>query len=110
MRAVLWAALACLTSLTVQASSVIDLTDANFDARTAPGNGEWMLDVYAPWCSHCQVRPLQCQLFGEHPLQDSHPCCPVTLAAPLQTLAPVWEELADDLHGKVKVGKVGAAV
>eukprot|EP00891_Asterochloris_glomerata_P009710 jgi/Astpho2/9710/Aster-x0866 len=76
MRAILWAALACLISLRVQASSVIDLTDASFDVHTATGNGNWMLDIYAPWCSHCQ------------------------------TLAPVWEELADELHGKVNVGKI----
>ena len=105
MLAILWAALACLISLTVQASSVIDLTDANFDTHTATGNGNWMLDIYAPWCSHCQVWPLQCQLFERYPLN-----CPVTPVAPLQTLAPIWEELADDLHGKVKVGKVGDAV
>ena len=110
MGAILWAALACLISLTVQASSVIDLTDANFDAHTATGNGEWMLDIYAPWCSHCKVWPLRCHFSGRHPLQDIYPCCPVTPAAPLQTLAPIWEELADVLHGKVKVGKVGNAI
>lgn len=71
MRAILWAALACLISLRVQASSVIDLTDASFDVHTATGNGNWMLDIYAPWCSHCQVWPLQRQTFGQHPLQDS---------------------------------------
>lgn len=58
-------------------------------------------------CGRCSAKPLG---NTHYKTADSHPCCPVTPATPLQTLAPIWEELADELHGKVNVGKVGRAV
>ncbi|KAF9586751.1 hypothetical protein BGW38_000002 [Lunasporangiospora selenospora] len=39
-------------------------------------HGPWFIEYYAPWCGHCKA------------------------------LAPVWELLAEELQGKVNVGKV----
>ncbi|KAG0367281.1 hypothetical protein BGX24_003305, partial [Mortierella sp. AD032] len=42
--------------------------------------GPWLIEYYAPWCGHCQA------------------------------LAPVWDELAEHLKGKVNVAKVDCTV
>eukprot|EP00429_Kryptoperidinium_foliaceum_P075363 CAMPEP_0176221560 /NCGR_PEP_ID=MMETSP0121_2-20121125/19789_1 /TAXON_ID=160619 /ORGANISM="Kryptoperidinium foliaceum, Strain CCMP 1326" /LENGTH=218 /DNA_ID=CAMNT_0017560761 /DNA_START=1 /DNA_END=657 /DNA_ORIENTATION=- len=70
----------CALLLVVPAScgpGVVDLTEADFEARVADGKPvPWLLDFYAPWCGHCKL------------------------------LAPVLDELAERLDGAVNVGKV----
>lgn len=54
---------------------VVELTEDNFDSLVS--TGIWMVDVYAPWCSHCRQ------------------------------LTPVWEKLAQELGpGGIKVAKI----
>ncbi|KAJ1552382.1 hypothetical protein HK405_011548, partial [Cladochytrium tenue] len=56
---------------------VVHLTDATFASRTTEGGGTgWLVMFHAPWCPHCK------------------------------TLAPVWDELASAVHGRVDVAKV----
>lgn len=60
-------------------SKVISLTDADFDEKVKDGMEKtWFVKFYAPWCGHCK------------------------------SLAPTWEELHEQLEGKVKVAKVDA--
>jgi protein disulfide-isomerase-like protein len=65
-------------------SDVIELTDQNFEHDTQIGagatTGSWLIEFYAPWCGHCKK------------------------------LAPVYEEVATGLKGKVNVAKVDATV
>ncbi|OEH75015.1 protein disulfide isomerase-related protein [Cyclospora cayetanensis] len=60
-------------------ADVIELTDSNFE-KTVMQDREnvWFVEFYAPWCGHCKA------------------------------LAPVWEDAATQLKGKVKVGKIDA--
>ena len=54
----------------------VELTIRNYDKLT--NKGAWLIDIYAPWCSHCKQ------------------------------LEPVWEKLAEVLHDEnINVGKVG---
>jgi thioredoxin domain-containing protein 5 len=66
------------------ASDVIELTDANFVHDTQIGQGmttgTWFIEFFAPWCGHCKK------------------------------LAPVWEEVATELKGKVNIAKVDSTV
>ncbi|KAI1283729.1 Ceramide synthase 6 [Halotydeus destructor] len=40
---------------------VVELTDANFGAKTA--SGVWLVEFFAPWCGHCkQLEPVYRQL------------------------------------------------
>lgn len=72
----LFIALTCVAEEN-HAQFVTNLTDRNFEALVARGEGTpWAVKFYAPWCGHCKV------------------------------LAPTWEELAEKLQGEVKVGKV----
>lgn len=51
--AVLLAVLAqSCNSVRAEASSVIQLTEGNFDKLTA--SGEWLVTISAPWCFHCR--------------------------------------------------------
>ncbi|MFC1581698.1 thioredoxin [Candidatus Neomarinimicrobiota bacterium] len=54
------------------------LTDGNWDNEVLKNPQLSMIDVWAPWCGPCRV------------------------------IGPVVEELADDYHGKVNVGKLNA--
>ena len=59
------------------AGVVTNLTDSNFEAFIARGEGTpWAVKFYAPWCGHCKV------------------------------LAPTWDQLAEKLQGEMKLGKV----
>ncbi|KIZ06106.1 thioredoxin-related transmembrane protein 1 [Monoraphidium neglectum] len=61
--------------LTAEAGKVVELRDDNFDSLTR--SGAWFVDIYAPWCSHCQ------------------------------RLEPTWRQLADELKPLgVSVAKV----
>lgn len=65
-------------------SSVIDLTDDNFDKLVQDGKeAPWFIEFYAPWCGHCK------------------------------SLAPEWEQLAaivESRGDKVRIAKVDATV
>jgi len=74
-----------ISSLVVRSESdVIELTDQNFEHDNQIGagatTGSWLIEFYAPWCGHCKK------------------------------LAPVYEEVATGLKGKVNVAKVDATV
>lgn len=57
------------------------LTDANFDSMVLKDEKfVWMVKFYAPWCGHCKA------------------------------IAGTWDDLASNLKGKVKVGKMDATV
>uniref|UniRef100_A0A061QZL4 Thioredoxin-like protein n=1 Tax=Tetraselmis sp. GSL018 TaxID=582737 RepID=A0A061QZL4_9CHLO len=56
-------------------SKVVTLTDENFDELVK--HGEWLVEIYAPWCIHCKA------------------------------LEPIWEQLAAKaLERGVQVGKI----
>ncbi|CDJ56301.1 thioredoxin, putative [Eimeria maxima] len=58
-------------------SDVIELKDTNFEKLVMQDEDNvWFVEFYAPWCGHCKA------------------------------LAPIWEEVATQLKGKVKVAKV----
>ena len=48
-RALLLAAVASLA-----AAAVHELTPDNFDALVRSGSGPWIVEFYAPWCTHCK--------------------------------------------------------
>jgi thioredoxin 1 len=54
----------------------IELTDANFDAEVLKSDKPVLVDFWAEWCGPCKM------------------------------IAPVVEEIANELDGKLKVGKV----
>jgi thioredoxin 1 len=56
--------------------SVIELTDANFDQEMGQTDELTVVDFWAPWCGPCR------------------------------TVAPVIEELAEEMEGKVRFAKV----
>lgn len=66
--------LGSLATVSASSSNVRVLTDADFDQATSQGS--WLIEFYAPWCSHCR------------------------------DLESTWDGLADDLKGKVNVAKV----
>lgn len=57
-------------------NNLIELTDADFDARLREAKGLVLVDFYAPWCGPCRL------------------------------LAPWLEELAAEFAGRVTVAKV----
>ncbi|KNB46817.1 thioredoxin [Blastocystis sp. subtype 4] len=66
----------------VMNEEVIQLNDDNFEtltqSTTGSTTGRWFVKFYAPWCGHCKK------------------------------LAPIWEDLADDLKGEINVAEVDA--
>ncbi|KAG3113046.1 hypothetical protein PI124_g7947 [Phytophthora idaei] len=77
----------CVTLLALQlaaadeaASNVVVLTSDDFEHKTQAGSGattgDWLIEFYAPWCGHCKK------------------------------LAPIYENVADELKGQVNVAKV----
>jgi thioredoxin 1 len=61
---------------TIMAGSVMEFTDANWESEVVNSPIPVLVDFWAPWCGPCR------------------------------SLAPTIEKLADDLKGKVKVGKL----
>jgi len=65
-------------------SSVITLTDENFEhdtqAATGATTGDWLIEFYAPWCPHCT------------------------------RLQPVFEKVADELKSVINVAKLDVDV
>src|SRR5437867_7514311 len=57
-------------------SRIVKVTDANFESEVLKSSQPVLLDFSAPWC------------------------------APCKQLAPIVEELADELQGRLKVGAV----
>jgi thioredoxin 1 len=57
-------------------AKVHTITDANFDAEVAKSETPVFLDFWANWCPPCKI------------------------------VSPIVEEIADELEGKLKVGKV----
>lgn len=45
--------LAFMLGLVAISAQVVDVTQANFDSLVKNGSA-WMVDIYAPWCSHCR--------------------------------------------------------
>ncbi len=56
--------------------SILHLTSANFKEEVIENEGVTLVDFWAPWCGPCQM------------------------------VGPVMEEVAKEMEGKVKVGKV----
>jgi len=65
-------------------SAVKILTDENFEhdtqASSGATTGDWLVEFYAPWCGHCK------------------------------NLAPIWEQLAQELKGNINVASIDATV
>ena len=37
-------------------SDVVDLTDSNFVQLVLQSEDSWLVEFFAPWCGHCQVK------------------------------------------------------
>ena len=37
-------------------SDVVDLTDSNFAQLVLKSEDSWLVEFFAPWCGHCQVK------------------------------------------------------
>lgn len=58
------------------AESIVELSDSIFESEVIESDIPVLVDFWAPWCGPCRA------------------------------LAPVIDEISNDFHGKVKVGKV----
>ena len=55
---------------------ITELNDRNFEEQVLKSDQVWLVDFWAPWCGPCLM------------------------------MAPILEEIAKDLEGKVRVGKL----
>ena len=55
---------------------IIELNDQNFEEQVLKSDQVWLVDFWAPWCGPCLM------------------------------MAPILEEVAKELEGKVRVGKL----
>ena len=58
--------------------SVIKLTDENFENEVLKSDKAWLVDFYADWCGPCKM------------------------------MSPVIDKIAEEMDGKIKVGKVNS--
>lgn len=61
-------------------SKIIELTNQNFEEEVLQSNNPVLVDFWAPWCQPCLM------------------------------MAPILGELAEELDGKIKIGKVNTEI
>ena len=61
-------------------SQIIEITDKNFDTEVLQSNIPILVDFWAPWCQPCLM------------------------------MAPILEELSEELSGKLKIGKLNTEI
>eukprot|EP00275_Glaucocystis_incrassata_P001637 EC123553.1.p1 GENE.EC123553.1~~EC123553.1.p1 ORF type:complete len:175 (+),score=29.00 EC123553.1:98-622(+) len=77
--AVVLAVFAAQTSALYSPKSAVEiLTAKNFKEKVLKSDEPWLVEFYAPWCGHCK------------------------------NLAPVWEQVAKNVKGLVRIGAIDA--
>ena len=110
------AALVASSAPTAPSSAVIQLTDLTFEPLTQASSGattgDWFIALTAPYDSHCRqqsCRAASSRLCPALPLTDCAVCLLVcSWCGHCQQLAPVWQQLAEELQGEVNVAALDA--